>query len=265
MSDVLGKANNSLKPDNASSLLHSNVWAHMPPWNLSETREHISRLFGRRQLELAAPSIRSVDDRQIYAGIHFRAARTVVEAYVSAELQNVSLLEVISDEDEGWIKFNVFIREVGAHLTACIQSIHAVPDILANALYYSLGLNLLPGAIKPRALSVTSVAARLMLSPESANLAALLETLAIGGEFKHLSALSNQAKHRTIVFPSLNEDSAGERAARHVVTFPAFEHESVLYGQVFADKFLRNESSRCSALVVAIGGELNAILSTREK
>jgi hypothetical protein len=237
----------------------------MPPWNLSETREHITRLFGRRQLELAAPSIRSVDDRQTYAGIHFRAARAVVEAYVSAELQDVSLLEVTCGEDEGWTKFNIFIREVGAHLTACIQSIHAVPDILANALYYSLGLNLLPGAIKPRALSIASVAARLTQYPDSANLGALLETLAIGGEFKHLSALANQAKHRTIVFPSLNEDCTGEREVKHAVTFPAFEHEGVPYGEVFADKFLKDEYSRCSALVVAIGSELNAILSVREK
>lgn len=237
----------------------------MPPWNLNETREHISRLFGGRQLELAAPSIRSVDDRQIYARIHFQAARAAVEAYVSSELQDASLFKVtLGGDREGWAKFNVFTREVGAHLTACIQSIHAVPDILANALYYSLGLNLLPSAIKPRALSVTSVTAQLTKHSGSAKLGALLKTLATSGEFKHLSALANQAKHRSIVFPSLNEDFTGEREARHAVTFPAFEHECVSYRPVFAEEFLRNEYIRCSALVVEIGGELNAILSARE-
>jgi hypothetical protein len=181
----------------------------MPSWNLKETREHVSRLFGRDQLELAAPSLRSVDDRQTYARIHFQAARASIEAYVSAELQDASLLEVtLGGDRESWLKFNVFTREVGAHLTACIQSIHAVPDILANALYYCLGLNLLPNALKPRALTATSVTAQFAQQSESAKLGGLLEVLTTGGDFKHVSALANQAKHRSIVFPSLNEASA---------------------------------------------------------
>jgi hypothetical protein len=237
----------------------------MPPWNLEDTRGHISRLFGHAQLELAAPSIRSVGDRQTYARIHFQAARATAEAYVSAELQDASLLEVtLGGDQESWVKFNEFTREVGAHLTACIQSIHAVPDILAHALYYSLGLNLLPSAIKPRAIQASSVIAQLRQHAESTRLGTLLETLAIGDKFKHVSALANQAKHRSIVFPSLNEDATGLRAAKHVVTFPAFEHEGVQYGLVLADELLKVEYARCSALVVEIGGELNVILSARE-
>lgn len=139
----------------------------MPPWNLKETREHVLRLFGRKQLELAAPSLRSVNDRQTYARIHFQAARATIEAYVSAELQDASLLEVtLGGDQESWVKFNVFTREVGAHLTAYVQSIHAVPDILANALY-CLGLNLLPNALRPRAIAAASVSTRLAQSPES--------------------------------------------------------------------------------------------------
>jgi len=237
---------------------------HLPPWSLNETRKHVSRLFGRKQLELAAPAMRSVDDRQTYARIHYEAARAAIEAYLSAELQDGSLLTVtFSGEGEGWAKFNVFMREVGAHLTACVQSIHAVPDILAYALYYSMGLNLRPDALKARALSAASVTTRLAQDRDCAKLAALLETLATGGDFLHLSALSNQAKHRSIVFPSLNEDLTGEREERHAVTFPAFEHEGVSFAQVFAEEFLTNEYARCSALVVEIGGELNAVLSKR--
>lgn len=108
-----------------------------------------------------------------------------------------------------------------------------------------------------------TVAIRLAQSPESAKLGSLLEALTIDGDFKHVSALANQAKHRSIVFPSLNEDFTGRCTFKHAVSFPSFEHEGASYTQVFAEDFLKNEYARCSALVVAIGGELNAILSTR--
>lgn len=239
--------------------------AHPPPWNLDETRKHVTRLFGRaQQVELAGPALRSVCDRQTYAQIHYKAASAAIESYVSSELQNASLLAVtFCGEGEAWGKFNVFVREIGAHLTACVQSIHAVPDILACALYYSLGLNLRPDTLKARELSTRTVTARLSKEPDAARLATLLESLAAGGDFEHLSALCNQAKHRSIVFPSLSEDWTGERAERHAVTFPAFVHDGATYAQVNAKEFLENEFARCCGLVLQIGGELNVILSRR--
>ncbi|MNF75205.1 hypothetical protein D3C84_572630 [compost metagenome] len=237
----------------------------MDRWNLEETRDHIARLHGRHQLELAKPCIQSVFDRQVYARIHYQDARSKTDTYIRTELHETSLLEVtFGDRDKAWEEFNIFVREVGAHLTACIQSMHALPDILAHAIYYSLGLNISSAALKSRDVMATSVSKLLKANTELAILGDLLTEFIKGGNFVHLSALSNQAKHRSIVFPSLSEDWTGERKEPHLLIFPAFSYESVCYPQVFADEFLKAEYKRCSELVVKIGSSLNALLCNRK-
>lgn len=233
-------------------------------WNVEETRKHVTRLFGRAQLEMASPSLRSVDDRMMYAQIHYQAMRACIDAYVSSELEDKSLLvAILGGEDAGAVKFNIFVREVAAHLTACVQSVHAIPDILAYGIYYALGFNLQRDALKPRAVSPSVVVARLARDIDTAKLSALLQELVTGGEFNHLSALANRAKHRSIVFPLFGEDQTAEREARHAVTIPAFEHDGASYKQVFADSFLADEYLRCSKLEIEIGCELNRVLANR--
>ncbi|MBP6202960.1 MAG: hypothetical protein KA435_07840 [Azonexus sp.] len=129
----------------------------MSSWDIEQTRQDVRRLFGDDQLELARPCLRSVVDRQTYARIHFKDARAKIESYTQTALQDTSLFEVTFCDSEAWVEFNIFIREVGAHLTACVQSIHAVPDILAHAIYYSLGFNRSPGALKARDICTAKV------------------------------------------------------------------------------------------------------------
>ncbi len=111
----------------------------MEPWNIDETRQQIARLFGRHQLNLARDSLRSIDDRMTYAAIHYQDAVLLINTYVDENLKNASLIEVMHRDDESLsADFNLFIRKVGAHLIACIQSIHTLPDILAHAIYTRL-------------------------------------------------------------------------------------------------------------------------------
>lgn len=234
----------------------------MGRWDIEETRQHVRRLFGDDQLELATPCLRSVVDRQTYARIHYQDARAKIDPYVEAELQNTSLFEVTFCDSEAWLEFNVFIREVGAHLTACVQSIHAVPDILAHAIYYSLGLNRTSRSLKPRDISAASVLKLLKRDSRFSSITSLLESLVSTETFAHLNALSNQAKHRSIVFPSLNEDLTGTRERRHMVIFPPFVYEDSLYPQIYADEFIAAEYERSSQCVINTGIELNAVLQT---
>ncbi|GGX09631.1 hypothetical protein [Undibacterium macrobrachii] len=133
----------------------------MEPWNINETRQHIARLFGRDQLLVAKDSLRSIDDRMTYAAIHYQDAANLIDAYVNEHLKNASLFEVLYLDDENFsTDFNFFIRKVGAHLIACIQSIHTLPDILAHAIYYSLAINLTQKPIKERMITASSVGKR---------------------------------------------------------------------------------------------------------
>lgn len=232
----------------------------MATWHVEETREHIRRVFGNAQLELARPCLRSVDDRQIYARVHFQDAKAKIDSYLQLALQDASLFEVTFGDSEAWVEFNNFIREVGAHLTACVQSIHAVPDILAHATYYSLGLNRVAGALKARDICAGSVLKLLRRDPELNAIATLLESLLSTQGFIHLSALNNHAKHRSIVFPMLNEDLTGTRDKRHMVVFSSFVYDDCTFPEVFADDFLAVEYERSSQFVVDVGIELNAVL-----
>lgn len=235
----------------------------MARWNIEETREHVRRLFGNEQLELAKPCLRSVVDRQTYARIHFQDAKAKIDSYTQTALQDASLFEVTFGDSEAWAEFNIFLREVGAHLTACVQSIHAVPDILAYAIYYSLGLNQAAGTLKARDICAGSVLKLLRRDHQLNAITALLESLVSAESFAHLAALTNQAKHRSIVFPSLNEDLTGTREKRHMVVFPAFVYDKNPFPQVFADDFLAVEYERSSRCVVDTGIELNAVLQRR--
>lgn len=232
----------------------------MSRWDIEQTRQHVHRLFGDDQLELAKPCLGSVVDRQTYARIHYQDARTKIESYTQAALQNASLFEVTCCDSEAWGEFNIFIREVGAHLTACVQSTHAVPDILAHAIYYSLGLNRTSGALKARNICTTRVLKLLKQESQFSPIASPLESLVSTATFAHLNALANQAKHRSIVSPSLNEDLTGTREKRHMVMFPAFVYEDSRYPQVFADDFIAAEYERSSQCVINTGIELNAVL-----
>ncbi len=231
-------------------------------WDVKQTREHVRRIYGADQLALVRPCLRSLADRQIYAQIHFRDARAKAESYVQTHLQQSSLLEIVADE-QAWDDFNIVIREIGAHLTACVQSIHAIPDILAHAVYYSLAYNLSPTFLNPRSITVGSVVKLLRANQGLAELADLLEELARGGAFPHLSALANLAKHRSIVFPALEEDSSAARDNTHSVVFPEFQREGSTYPKVFAEEFLALEHHRCSKLLVESGITLNALLQQR--
>lgn len=232
----------------------------MGRWDIDETRQHIRRLFGDGQLELAKPCIRSVVDRQTYARIHFQDAKAKADSYTQIALQDASLFEVAFCDSEAWVEFNIFVREVGARLTACVQSIHAVPDLLAHAIYYSLGLNRSAGVLKSRDICAASVLRLLKQAPQLSAIATLLESLTSAETFAHLAALTNLAKHRSIVFPTLNEDLTGTREKRHMVVFPAFEYDDSSFSQVFADEFLAVEYERSSWHVVQTGIELNAAL-----
>ncbi|MFG6439295.1 hypothetical protein [Roseateles sp. LKC17W] len=236
----------------------------MKPWNLNETRDQIARVYGRDQLTLARDSLRSIDDRQIYAWVHYQDAVQLIDRYVREHLLNSSLLEAIHAKDDDYsIEFDIFIRKVGAHFIACIQSIHTLPDILAHAVYYSLGINLTTDAMEERSITAGSVTRLLATVADAVTIGLQLTQLTSSGLFRHLSALANHSKHRSIVFPFMNEDWTGTRPDRYMVMFSAFTYNREEFDQVDAKDFLSKESDRCSRLIVEIGHELNKVLLSR--
>jgi hypothetical protein len=248
----------------------------MLSWNIEETRELVLALHGKSQFDLVCPCLESVVDRQKYARFHHHETRDILERFVSTRLKDTSLLDlkldmVLGVDDEAADEFHILSTKIGAHFTACIQSLHAIADILGHALYYALAINLLPKPLKPAntkrsepLIYAKSVLGQIQDNLELAQVHALFLSLCTGGNFTHLAALVNHSKHRSVVQTSLNEDRMGLASQRYTLKIPRFDHKDTPYPEVSIKDFIEPEYDRCSVLVIEIGNALNAVLRARK-
>lgn len=236
----------------------------MENWHISATRTLIQNQFGSEQLQLAILPLRSVLDRQEYVRFHYHEVRDKFDHYVEENLTDRSLIEVIwsGDEsaEENHQRFHVAI---GAHVLGCVQGLHAIADIAAHATYYSLGLNLSSSPLKKAAINVASVVGAVRSTPVLERVALLLESIAEGSDFKHIDALSNHGKHRSLISPGLHEDQTGEAENRHWLQFDSFEFKGTIYPQVEVMPLLAREFHRTSRAFVDLGNEIHQALVAR--
>lgn len=232
----------------------------MPPWDMEATRQTVRRLHGKAQLELAAPCLRSLADRQFYARYHFVRARVSLARYIKTLDPSDPMPTLFVEDEEGWQRFNVVIRKLSADITACVQSIHALPDILASAVYYSLALDRThtprDGGYVNHSFVLTALAG--VKGTEAVR--ASLSQMTTSSSYKHLAALSNRSKHYSIVFPALNTDLTGGREQKHMLVIPGFKSRSVPYPQVFVSEFLPPVYEKANNAVLATGHALLAHL-----
>lgn len=232
----------------------------MPPWDMEATRQAVRRLHGKAQLELAAPCLRSLADRQFYARFHFGRARAGLARYIKTLDPEDPTPTLFGQDEEGWQRFNVVIRKLAADVTACVQSIHALPDILASAVYYSLALD---RTHKPRDGGYVNHAfvVKALTSLRGAEAIRIsLGQMTASPNYKHLAALSNQSKHYSIVFPALTTDLTGQREQQHMLVVPAFRSRSGVYPQVFVSEFLPPVYEQTNNAVLSTGHALLAHL-----
>jgi hypothetical protein len=223
-------------------------------WNTQATLDLLLNLYGKPQYVLASASLRSIIHRQEYALVHYQDVTSLVGAYIAANLSDKSLLRVsLGGNDVQRKAFNELMVRVGAYTTALVQSLHAMPDILGHAIYYTLAMNRDPEPLGERAISARSVLRRLSGPPELQTLHDLFAEFFQGGDFAHLNALANTAKHRSIVRASLNEDQTGTRAARHLVMLEAVEYDGRSYPAVAVTDLPVNEYDRLFPLTCVSG------------
>ncbi|MGZ8262019.1 MAG: hypothetical protein ACXWTU_03545 [Methylotenera sp.] len=228
------------------------------------TRSLIERLYGRPQLELAKPCLRSVVDRRDYAHYHFHEANDLFKSFAQGQLADSSLLEVVyGPDDETRSNFELLIMKVGAHVLAGIQSLHSIADIMAHATYYSLGMNLSGNPLREANISATTVLERLEQSIELSAVQPHMAALVSGGKSEHLAALSNYSKHRSIIRTSLAEDWTGKEIERHQLKLGAFTYKGRNFSEIPVRDFVGSEFNRIAQLIVDTGNSINAVLQTR--
>lgn len=240
---------------------------HLQSWDLKKTYDLVEKLFGRVQLSIVQPSIRSIGDRQKFAQYHYVETKRLLRGFQRRHLRNRHLFEAIHGSDEkASYAFEVLMVKVGAHITACIQAIHAVPDILASGVYLGLGLNLKSEKLADRSINITSVGNLLRRFPSYIELATLFDQVALGYKYEYIAAVSNLSKHRTVIRPSLNMDMTGVRTNLHEFHIGSFEKKigGILkyYPSISIEDLLEEEFSRVGGIIVEIGNKMNEILES---
>jgi hypothetical protein len=195
--------------------------------------------------------------------MHFQRAEQTLSRYIKNHLHDKDFWKVALAVDEPeWQRFNLVIRKVGADLTACVQSVHSIPDILASAVYFSLAIDREHVPKPGKFVNHSFVSQCLQSAPHLADVRTRLIQATAGHEFKHIAALSNQSKHYSIVFPSLNADLTGERTEAYIVFFPAFSANHHAYPQTAAKELLSKVYNQLSKSVVETGNAIQRCLDS---
>ena len=250
---------------------HFYVRSQMQQWDLHHTYHLVERVFGRDQVALIKPCLRSVIDRQNFALYHILETRRLLKSFKRKHLADKNLLVALhgARNPPARVPFEVLMINAGAHATACVQAIHAISDILAHGVYFATGLNLSAQPISDRDISINSVSALVKRTPSLANLADPVSRIAAGQQYEHLTALSNLSKHRTIIRTALSEDWTGKRKERYEFHFPAFSYTTKSgqknYPEVSFASLTKAEYDRLSFIVIEVGHEINAALTKQAR
>ena len=234
----------------------------MTLWDFGETHSLVHRIFGVAQEKLTKQSTRSVNDRKNYASYHFTEAMRLSLNYDKKHLSGVkTLLHLyVQGAEKKRRAYENYICKAGAHSLAAVQSIHALPDIVAHAVYFTAGQNLKPTALVDGEIGLPRVSTTLKKDHDFSELSTHLSELQSGLGWKHLAAVCNMSKHRSVVRATLSEDWTGARPNHRELHISSFERLGVHYSAKSLEDLLEPEYNRRSIGIVTIGNELNACL-----
>lgn len=231
-------------------------------WDISATLNLIQARYGRLQREAANHCFQSVHQRLRYGRFHYTALKKDFDAFKEAKIGDRMVIDLAWSADDGERgEYLEFMDRVGAHAVACVQSIHAVADLLATSVYVSLNLNANGKPVDEHSITFQLTLDRLALNSRHATAANLLNKLRTHPSFQHVDALSNKAKHSGMIRPTMNEDWTGTRAERIQIHFEGFMRKSTRYPSVAIIDVLGPAYEQVSKVTVDLGNELTQLLT----
>jgi hypothetical protein len=238
-------------------------------WNRKKLEDDIEILFGKDQLKLLSPCLETIEEKEFYATYHLNEVeRLINEELKKIALDNAKLTEISYDEDSKESKnAHLVIKKSGAHIIACLQSLHSLADVLAHVIYYALNMdNVAKTKMDTRRINAYSVLEKLDLVGNANLIKTNYDSLIKDDEFVYLSANVNRSKHRSIIKRKfwINMDPNKEYSANSL-EFYKFEFNGKPHAQRRVVEFIKNEHSRIDTLVNEIGNEINKYVSNRLK
>lgn len=233
----------------------------MTQWNIQLSRNLIKQRHGVAQLALARNALRAVTVRLDHARYHFLELKRLLREHIDDQLVEQNLYDIALPGGKGWDALQEGLVKVEAHMIACAQSVHAVPDALAHLAFFAAGLNFAQKPLREENVSIKTLLANstLVAAGHGAVQVALRE-LADNPSFAALEAAVNYAKHRGLPDPALQlepEDHPGPYAMQ----FESFAYGGVVRPRVEVERMLAPAYVAVSQAVVRTGNAINACLA----
>lgn len=230
----------------------------MTTWSLAFLKDAVRQQYGPEQEEALTRPLNSVVQRGAFAKYHYLEAKRLLEAATAAHAERGEMMMLLLGSDTASAAFQQARFQAAAHITACVQSMHATADTFAHAVYFALGMNLDPAlCLKPRQISISNVMNKVSEGP----IQKLLTELVDHEGFRYLTALNNHSKHRSIVDIPFSLDVTATPGPSGL-KFAAFEYEGDEFPDRWAMRTLDAEYGRQSSLIISIGQVLNSTMIT---
>lgn len=229
-------------------------------WDLNELTSQIKLKRGRDAYLTIKPYLNSVVERLEFARFHYHEARECLNHYMIDEFCERELLHLAAfnhGEDSELEGFHEARFKARAHVLACVQSLHAVSDILGHVIYHALNLNQVN---RERDINIYKVRDRVKEFPDFKSLHSLVDALVRHDEYKYLAGLVNHSKHRSIVGLQMNFNLLEEGNEVKELIFPEFSYNNTHHERRKIFDFLSREFYRQNELVIKIGCELNVLV-----
>jgi hypothetical protein len=232
-------------------------------WDIDQTSTLVKTLFGKQQYLLTQPCLRSIIDRQLYVTYHYWEAERLLKAFKKKIPADKPLFVLVRNAGPTGPLFNTLMVKAGAHITASFQGQHAISDLLASGIYFACGMNLTHPLKSERDIKHESVKQIAAKEPEWKNLSRLLEQLTKPSEYKHLAAVTNRSKHRTVVRAMLSDNFTKSKAGKYEFQIEGFSDNGKEYPSLAFKELMEPETIRMAGVAIEIGHELDAVLNSR--
>jgi len=223
-------------------------------WNLKELRNDVEHIHGKEQRDILSPCLESIIDRKHYARYHFQEFERLITEFLKGKEDEVSLFKlVLGSDDEQNMEFYRCRKMVEANVVACLQSMHAISDILSHVIYFSLNMGSDSDLkLSPRKISLHNVKDKISNKPDYSKLFSLIEQFTNHQDYRYLVDIVNHSKHRSIVGTSFTVDISGESGRPHGLEFVAFSYEQRNHYKRWIDDYLNSEYRRQDPLTIEI-------------
>lgn len=228
----------------------------MTTWNLADLKDTVRHKYGTEQEKLLIPPLNSVGQRGEFSKYHYLEARRLLEDATAANAGMEAMIVLFLGNDSASIAFQQARFKAAAHITACVQNMHATADTLAHAVYFALGMNLDPATcLEARYINIWKVKDKVPVRVIRDSLTEFVEH----DGFRYLQALSNHSKHRSVVDIPFSVEVTAINAPPGL-KFSKFKYANVEYPDRRVMPTLDAEYRRQSSLIVSIGQALSSPL-----